>query len=423
MKNIFQIKILIIALVFTINLGLISAAANFQVISFSCSPSESIINDVFSCAAQVKNTGDSAGSVSTATLYPDENDWLENSNYPQASGTSVDPDQSTSITFSGLRATKSGNNGFSKIMLDSVTDTYVADNNKKVNVINVAVTVNNSVSSAAMNEEITMTSEVTAGGNVDVLLTFAVSSGGCSIGSQTNPKSITGMIDGSKQSRTWTITQGTSGSCQYTMSVSATGEGGVASKIDSTSSTITCSNCPVASSSTTGGGSSGGGGGGGGITNIGELIGTQTKKFLNNQRINFNISSVTYGITLKNLTAVNALVSFSTGINKELALKEETKVDLNGDGQSDISVKLESINILTLQADLIMTRLAPLNVPAENEEANQAISGKATAGDGGELSKLGTNIWIYLIIGIVIILVLIIIIYFINKRRNPYTLR
>ena len=183
--------LLLIVLTITLNLNLVLAAASFQVTSFSCSPSESVINDVFSCTTQVKNVGDAAGSVSTATLYSDTNNWLENSNYPQASGTSVNPDQSTSITFSGLRATKTGNNGFSKIMLDSVTDTYVADQNKKVNVIDTVVTVSNSASSAAMGGSITATSEVTAGGNIDVSLTFTVSSGGCSIGSQTNPKTIT----------------------------------------------------------------------------------------------------------------------------------------------------------------------------------------------------------------------------------------
>jgi len=189
------------------------AVASFSVSSFSCSPSEGAINSVFSCIANVQNVGDVSGSVSTATLYPDATNWLESSNYPQASGASVGAGQSTEITFTGLRAVKSGNNGFSKIMLDSVTDTYVADNNIKANIVNVAVTVSNSVSSAAMSVGFTSTAEVTAGGNINVVLTFTVNSGGCSITGDSS-KTISGMQDGNKQSRTWTVTQGTSGNCK-----------------------------------------------------------------------------------------------------------------------------------------------------------------------------------------------------------------
>src|SRR3989344_4801784 len=252
--------------------GFVMAAANFQVTSFSCSPSETVINSLFSCTSTIQNTGDAAGTLSTATLYSDSSNWLEDSNYPQSYGQSVNPGNNIQVTFSGLRATKSGSNGFSKIMLDSVTDTYVADNNKEVNVINVAVTVSNSASSTAMGETITTTAEVTAGGNIDISLSFTSNSGGCSIGSQTNPKSISGMTDGSKQSRTWTITQGTTGNCEFTISATATGSGGVASKIDSTTSTITCTDCPVASSSSSSSsGSGGGGGGGGGVGSTGAV--------------------------------------------------------------------------------------------------------------------------------------------------------
>src|SRR3989344_5135604 len=122
-----------------VNINFASAAASFQVTSFSCSPIEVSINSAFSCTATIQNTGDASGNLNTATLYPDANDWLESSNYPQSYGQSVNAGNSISVTFSGLRSTKSGNNGFARIMLDSVTDTYVADNNKKVNVIDVVV--------------------------------------------------------------------------------------------------------------------------------------------------------------------------------------------------------------------------------------------------------------------------------------------
>ena len=122
-------------LAFALQLSIATAAASFAVTSFSCSPSEAVVNSLFSCSATIQNTGDAAGTLSTATLYSDSENWLENSNYQQAYGQSVDPGNSISTTFSGLRATKSGSNGFSKIMLDSVQDTYVADNNKKINII------------------------------------------------------------------------------------------------------------------------------------------------------------------------------------------------------------------------------------------------------------------------------------------------
>src|SRR3989344_1766830 len=165
-------------LAFALQLSIATAAASFAVTSFSCSPSEAVVNSLFSCSATIQNTGDAAGTLSTATLYSDSENWLENSNYQQAYGQSVDPGNSISTTFSGLRATKSGSNGFSKIMLDSVQDTYVADNNKKINIINIVVTADNSASSAAMGGTFTSSTEVTAGVNIDVSLSFTSTSGG-----------------------------------------------------------------------------------------------------------------------------------------------------------------------------------------------------------------------------------------------------
>src|SRR3989338_11327866 len=122
------------------------AVASFSVNTFSCTPEEVAINNDFSCTAQIINDGDASGSVSVATLYSDSNNWLENSNYAQSSGVSVDPGQTTEVTFSGLRATKSGSSkGFSKITLDSATDTDGEDG-VSVNVIDVALIVSNSVS-------------------------------------------------------------------------------------------------------------------------------------------------------------------------------------------------------------------------------------------------------------------------------------
>jgi len=107
-------------ILFSFSLNFVSSAADFQVTAFSCSPSEVAVNTLFSCTATVKNNGDVAGSVSIATLYPDSANWLEDSTYPQSSGESVSPGSSTEVTFSGLSATVSGNNGFSKIIQHQV---------------------------------------------------------------------------------------------------------------------------------------------------------------------------------------------------------------------------------------------------------------------------------------------------------------
>lgn len=248
---------------------MVMGAAEFQVASFSCTPAEVVVNDVFSCTAQIQNVGDVAGSVSIATLYTDANDWLENPSYAQASGTSVDPGQSVEVSFIGLRAIKTGNNGFSKIMLDDVTDSYVTDID--VNIIDIISIVTNTATSAAMGGTLETTVDVTTGGNTDVTLTWTANSGGCTIPNQAATKTITGMTDGSQQSRSWTITQGTSGACSFTILASAIGNAGDATTSDTTTNSITCTDCPVddeddSSSSSGGGGGGGGAGGGGGFT-------------------------------------------------------------------------------------------------------------------------------------------------------------
>lgn len=419
-KRLEILVLIVLTLIFSIKL--ILAAASFQVTSFSCSPSESVINNAFSCTAQVGNIGDANGSVSVATLYPDANNWLESSNYPQSSGVVLTPGQSTSITFSGLRAIKSGNNGFSKIMLDLVTDTYVADNNKKVNVINVAVSISNSASSAARGGSVTAASEVTAGGNIDVSLTFSASSGGCSIGSQTNPKSITGMTDGSKQSRTWTITQGTSGDCQYTISAAATGAGGVASKIDSSSSTITCTNCPSGGSSTSSS-SSGGAGGAGGegskTYQIGELSSAQLVEAGSGERIKFNISGDEHTITLINVTETTAKITIESKKQTfTLNLGEEIKVDLNEDNNADISVKLKSVNIITKKASIILERISG-GVPSKPIEE----TGEGGVQGGEEKEELGSiisNKFLWIIIIIFVVIAIASIAYYIFQKRKRW---
>ena len=239
------------------------AVANLEVTAFACNPNEVVANNQFSCTATVQNTGDATGTLNTATLYPDANNWMEKTNYPETVNTNINSGASTEITFSGLKGKKSGNNGFSKIMLDDVTDTYAADNAVKVNVIDVVGIVTTSSSSAALGSSVTVTGQATAGGNVDIALTFSVSSGGCSIGNQPATATANEMTNGQTTSHTWTVTMG-SANCVYSVAAKATSNpSGTASKTDTTSNTITCTNCPTSSESTS---TTGGGGGGGGGT-------------------------------------------------------------------------------------------------------------------------------------------------------------
>ena len=360
-------KILIYVLflsLFLFSINLVNAAADFQVTGFSCSPSEVAVNTLFSCTATIKNNGDSSGSVSIATLYPGGSNWLEDSTYPQSSGESVNPGSSMEVTFSGLRAIASGNNGFSKIMLDSVTDTYVADTT--VNIINVAVTVSNSESSAAVGDEVTATAEVTAGGNIDISLSYATVSGGCSIGNQDSTKSITGMTDGSKQSRTWDVTQTSSGNCRFRITASATGSSGIATTDDSTTTTITCTNCP----SDSGGGSGSGGGGDTGVATD-DLISLEREMAIGDI-IQFKISNNSHNMTLLDLNATYALIAIESERQEfNMLLGETIRIDLNEDNVNDLLVQLKAINVPTLKATFYLENLGTSGSGGEPENETE----------------------------------------------------
>lgn len=421
------LTLLIIACAFA-NLSFVFGAADFDVNSFSCTPSEAVINNIFSCTAQVINNGDATGAVNVATLYPDEEDWLEDSNYPKTDGTSVDPGQTTEITFTGLRATKSGSNGFARILLDDVTDTYVADNNVEVNIIDVAVTISNSASSASMSSDFTSTAEVSAGGNIDVVLTFTVSSGGCVITNQDASKTISNMQDGNTQSRTWTVTQGTSGNCVYTISAAATGDAGVATKTDSTSSTVTCTDCSTSSggSSSSGGSASGGGGAGGVVSkNLGELISEESVVLGINQAVKFNISGVEHKLNVKNLSETWVKIAIESEVqNFTLNLQDKIDVDLDKDGIAEISVTLKSINILTKKATFILTRSAISINGGNGKDSVKENNGKADnlplfSGDElkEKIKKFGIGKFISIILAV---LAAVIIVYIFNRVRKHY---
>jgi hypothetical protein len=402
------------------SMSIVIAAADFDVNTFSCTPEEVVINDVFSCTAQIINNGDAAGSVSTATLFSDSNDWLEDSSYAQASGESVDPGQSIEVTFSGLRSVKSGDNGFAKITLDSVTDTYVADNDVDVNVIDVVVTTSDSVSSANDGEEFEVTAEVTAGGNIDVVLTFTVNSGGCGIGNQEAEKTVSGMSDGNKQSKSWTVTMGSTGDCKYTVSAAATGEAGTASTSDTSSSTVTCDDCDSSGSSP--GGGSGGGSGGGGGASSNNLIGERVVALGSGGVYSFSFNSESHSLTVDSLGATQATISIESEKQTfTLSIGESVNVDFEKDGVEDISVLLKGINVITNLATIVIN---PLYVPevVEGEEGEEESGEESEAvEEEEELTTEEKNARIkviYLIVGIIVAFIIIVIGFVIKSMKR-----
>ncbi len=258
-KNMFRTILLLIAITILL-IPNAFAAANFVVTAFSCSPEEVAIREQFSCTATVQNSGDAVGSLTTATLFPDATSWLESSSYPNTVNTNVNSGASTSVDFTGLKGKKSGVNGFARIMLDDVTDTYVADNSVTVNVVDSLTVASNSANSAVASASVDVTGQTTVGGNVNTELKFTVTSGGCTIGSQQAAATTNGMTDGQTTSHTWTVTLGTT-DCVYSVAGKVTSTpDGTGTKTDTTTGTITCSSgCTSPSSSSPG--SSGGGGG------------------------------------------------------------------------------------------------------------------------------------------------------------------
>ena len=409
---------LVLFIAFALNSFIVSGLeAKFQVIAFSCSPSEVVVGSTFSCTATIKNTGDTDGSVTTATLSPEVgNNWIADS--AVSSGTSVSAGQTTEVTFTGLSTSVAGVNGFSKIMLDLVEDNYVAT--KTVNVINVVVTATNSISSGTSGTSFVVTSEVTAGGSIDVTLTFTPTSGGCTT-SEASAKTINDLSHGSKQSRTWNVVMGTSGNCVYSVAAAATGDGGVAAKTDTTSATITCSNCSSGGdSSSSSGGGSGGGGGGSSETSLGEISQTTSVEMSNNQKIKFNISNTEHSLTLVNVTDISATITIASEKQTfTLFVGDEKEVDLNADSINDISIKLKSINALTKRANFIISRLAGAELIVSETKTGAGVGeGSGEEGKDIQISEKTKRILIIAVLVLAGIAIISFVLYFILRRKR-----
>ena len=362
-------RVVIFVLALVTLFGIVGAAADFDVNNFDCTPSENAVGDYFSCTLQIKNNGDVSGSVNELRLYPDENDWLEQSNYLQTSGTSVSPGQTTEITFSGLRATKAGSsNSFARVTLDNVEDTGVSEI-LQMNVIDVGLIVENSETNRAIGQTFTASSQLTAGGNIDAILTLAVISGGCSIGNQDAQKSILGLSHQEQWVPTeWMITQGGSGDCKFAITATALGTNEIASKINTVSSTIDCTDCPEPSSGGSSSGSGSGGAGGGGGVLYNSLIGETSFSLSNGRVFGFLFGEDSHTITAYNITETSAqIVVRSEEKSILMYVGDKINIDFENDGVNEISIELKTINILTQIATLIVT---PLYTP----EKKSAIS-------------------------------------------------
>ena len=410
--------------------SLTSAAASFDVTAFTCNGGTSTdvaIGQSFNCEATVKNNGDADGTLSSATLSSgsgDTSDWLQQSSYSGSGVGSIPQSRDITVTFSNLIAKKTGNNGFS-ISLDNENDAGVG--NTKVNVVNVNVLTTNSASSKAMGGTFTTTPQVTVGGNVDVTLTFTVDSGGCSIGNEASSKTQAGLTNGATWNPgAWTVTQGTSGDCKFTLTATADGANGAVTKTATSSSTITCTDCPTDSSDSSGSSGGGGGGAGGGkiIATLGELSESKSYELRSGESVSFTFGSESHSVSVFNLTETSArIVIKSVEQSFFLNVGEEKQVDFENDGKADVSVRLKSINIITKKALVIVT---PLYVPAQpgivpGRENGTAEAG-TSAGQGTTVtSSAGTPVRrnaIRIIVIIIALAIIVVIVFFALRFFN-----
>ncbi|MBI2133082.1 PGF-pre-PGF domain-containing protein [Candidatus Woesearchaeota archaeon] len=278
-------------------LNSLGAMAVLQVTAFSCSGETGTVNiavgDNLNCQATIYNPDTSSTSLSTVTLRV-EGSWAESVSYTGSGfSTTINNGASTTASFSDIRSTSSGVNQFSSILLDSVSDTYVADTT--INVIDIkSLTNTTNVTWAREGGVFEVSANVVAGGNnvnIDLNIStnsttpeakgFPVTAGEtrCSLLNLTNSGSagnatqnLGTLNDGNSASnpQKWMIVMGST-DCNFT--ITAKGIAGAATYVQSITGTVYNSSTGAqvqqsnnnnngASSSSSGGGGGGGGGGG-----------------------------------------------------------------------------------------------------------------------------------------------------------------
>lgn len=366
------------------------AAASFQVAQIAC-PSGAKVSSSFACSVTIRNGGDAPGTISTVTLYPSADNWLEQTNYVKTvNSQNVSVGDSVEVTFPGMKATKGGEGRFSEVRIDEASDSSSTVTSYTMNIIDVSVYVTSTAASGGMNSNFTTTADVIASGDVLVTLTLGIDSGGCSIGDYETQKTFD-MSHNSRQSHTWTVRMGTTGNCKYTVTASATEKGTVALVTDNMQRSISCTDC----SSDSGGGSSGGGGGGGGgggaaATATKELVGSATYTLGNGEKVSFLLDGENHSVMVKSIAATSVeLVVKSVEQTLTLQLGGEKRVDVNGDGKDDLVIKVQNINIMTKKVTLVLTSLV---VPkASGAEQGGAASAGGASGASGEVGTGGAS--------------------------------
>jgi len=403
------------------------AAASFQVTQIAC-PSGAKVGSWFSCTVTIRNSGDASGTVGTVTLYPNSDNWLEQANYVKTvNSQNVGVGDSVEVTFPGMKATKGGAGKFSEVRIDEASDSSSIVTGYTMNIIDVSVIVTSSATSGGINSNFTTTAEVIASGEVLVTLSFAVDSGGCSIGDYESQKTLD-MSHNSRQSHTWTVRMGSSGNCKYTVTALATEKGTVALVTDNMQTTVSCTDCPVdsgSSSSSSGGG--GGGGGGGSTTAASELVGSVSYTLGLSEKVAFLLDGKNHSVTINSISATSVeIIVRSEPQTIVLNIGQEKRVDVNGDDKEDLVIQLKNINILTKKVTLILTSLV---VPStkSSESAGQSGAGEseaqgsgAGAGSGsGSESDSGAGAGLGVIAVILLIAGLFIAILYVAWHRSP----
>ncbi|MEK6854437.1 MAG: CARDB domain-containing protein, partial [Nanoarchaeota archaeon] len=126
--------------VFAALLNLPGAFASLQVTAFSCNGETGTVNVpnniAFTCSATINNPDDSTASLSSAKLYIDGS-WATQSYDASGFSTSLATGASSTATFTDVTSTTPGSHKFSYILLDGVSDTFVADT--VVNVMDIKI--------------------------------------------------------------------------------------------------------------------------------------------------------------------------------------------------------------------------------------------------------------------------------------------
>ncbi len=392
-------------LVVVLGIGIASAALTID--GFTCPKDVAKDAGSFECTVTIGNAEGDSVTLNHVYLHPNSPTWLklDGGNPIHSLGPGTTTDKSISVKFSGLEAISAGSNkGFSQINLDDPAYTDEAITNTKVNVIDLIVTTSNSASSAASGASFTTSPNVIVYGDGSVTLSLSIDSGGCSIGSQASQKTTTITSNTNQQTWspvTWTITEGSSGDCKFTLTAAITGANGAATKTATTSQTVTCTNCTVTATVIPGTGSGGGGGGGGGasatvITPVTELTKSITTELGKDELFGFSFGNENHTLTVLDVTETTATVKIESQPQTfTLYVGEEKQVDLDADNIMDISLRLKSINLITKKATFV---ISPLYLPEKGKEAGKGKGeGGAGEGTGGLLKENKSYILIVLI--------------------------